>query len=85
MLGTSAGAAVNVIVTGAAQGIGEGVARHLAEEGHRRVLADIQADTVAAIARVRDGEVPGLGRFCGYCCMPLPPTRRPAQPPGQTS
>ena len=42
---------MNVIVTGAAQGIGEGVARHLAEEGHRLVLADIQADAVAAVAR----------------------------------
>jgi 3-oxoacyl-[acyl-carrier protein] reductase len=42
---------VNVIVTGAAQGIGEGVARWLAEEGHRLVLADIQAYAVAAVAR----------------------------------
>ena len=42
---------MNVIVTGAAQGIGEGVARHLAAEGHRLVLADIQAAAVAAVAR----------------------------------
>ena len=42
---------MNVIVTGAAQGIGESVARHLATRGHRLVLADIQANAVAVIAR----------------------------------
>ena len=41
---------MRVIVTGAAQGIGEGVARMLAAGGHALVLADIQADKVAAVA-----------------------------------
>jgi NAD(P)-dependent dehydrogenase (short-subunit alcohol dehydrogenase family) len=41
---------MRVIVTGAAQGIGEGVARMLAADGHTLVLADIQEDKVAAVA-----------------------------------
>ena len=38
------------IVTGAAQGIGEGIARHLAAGGARLALIDRQADEVAAMA-----------------------------------
>ena len=39
-----------IIVTGAAQGIGEGVARHLAGGGARLALIDRQADAVSSIA-----------------------------------
>lgn len=38
------------VVTGAAQGIGEGIARHLATGGARLALIDRQADQVAAMA-----------------------------------
>ena len=41
---------VRVIVTGAAQGIGECVARMLANAGHELTLADIQEKKVAAVA-----------------------------------
>lgn len=41
---------MSVIVTGAAQGIGECVARMLAREGARLLLADIQGEKVAAVA-----------------------------------
>jgi NAD(P)-dependent dehydrogenase (short-subunit alcohol dehydrogenase family) len=40
-----------VIVTGAGNGIGAGVARHLAQSGWRVVAADIDASAVAATAR----------------------------------
>ncbi len=39
-----------IIVTGAAQGIGEGVARHLAAGGARLALIDRQAEQIAAMA-----------------------------------
>jgi len=39
-----------VIVTGAAQGIGEAIARTLAGEGARLVLADLQGDKLAHVA-----------------------------------
>lgn len=39
-----------VVVTGAAQGVGECVARTLAEEGATLMLADIQEEKVAAVA-----------------------------------
>lgn len=38
-----------IIVTGAAQGIGECVARHLARQGAKLALADIQADKVKSV------------------------------------
>lgn len=39
----------NIIVTGAAQGIGACIARHLAKQGAALALADIQAEKVAAV------------------------------------
>ena len=39
-----------IVVTGAAQGIGEGVARHLASGGARLALIDRQAEELSAIA-----------------------------------
>jgi NAD(P)-dependent dehydrogenase (short-subunit alcohol dehydrogenase family) len=49
---------MSVIVTGAAQGIGECVTRMLAEEGARLMLADIQAEKVAAVAEsLRDQDI----------------------------
>ena len=44
-----------IIVTGAAQGIGEGVARHLAAGGARLALIDRQAEQVAAMADILGG------------------------------
>ena len=41
---------MRVIVTGAAQGIGECVARMLAKDGHDLALASIQGEKVAAVA-----------------------------------
>jgi len=41
---------MRVIVTGAAQGIGEAVARRLGASGHQLLLADIQAEKVARVA-----------------------------------
>ncbi|HEY9621986.1 MAG TPA: SDR family NAD(P)-dependent oxidoreductase [Crinalium sp.] len=38
-----------IVVTGAAQGIGECVARHLAKQGAKLALADIQGDKVRAV------------------------------------
>lgn len=46
-----------IVVTGAAQGIGEGVARHLAAGGARLALIDRQADAVSAFA----GELEATG------------------------
>jgi NAD(P)-dependent dehydrogenase (short-subunit alcohol dehydrogenase family) len=45
-----------VLVTGAANGFGAAMARLFAEHGARVVLADIEADNVATIAREVDGE-----------------------------
>lgn len=44
------------IVTGAAQGIGEGIARHLAGAGARLALIDRQAGEIAAIADELDAD-----------------------------
>ena len=41
---------MSVLVTGAAQGIGECIARMLAQEGARLMLADIQGEKVDAVA-----------------------------------
>ena len=38
------------VVTGAASGIGEGLARHCAGEGMKVVLADVNAERVEALA-----------------------------------
>ena len=43
-------AGAGIVVTGAAQGIGEAIARHLAAGGARLALIDRQADEVAALA-----------------------------------
>jgi NAD(P)-dependent dehydrogenase (short-subunit alcohol dehydrogenase family) len=47
---------MRVIVTGAAQGIGECVARMLAKDGHALVLADIQEQKVTAVAAELDAQ-----------------------------
>jgi NAD(P)-dependent dehydrogenase (short-subunit alcohol dehydrogenase family) len=49
-----------VIVTGAAQGMGEAMARAFAGAGARVMLADISADQVAATARDIGGEATGM-------------------------
>lgn len=49
-----------IIVTGAAQGIGECVARNLAAEGANLFLADIQEEKVASVAAALDGESAGV-------------------------
>ena len=46
-----------VIVTGAASGIGRATARRFAEEGARLVLADLDADGLAAVADALDTDV----------------------------
>ncbi len=49
------------IVTGAGQGVGEGIARALAGEGAHLVLADIDGDAVeAAAADLREGSTRAL-------------------------
>lgn len=45
------------IVTGAAQGFGEGIARRFAEEGARVMVADIQGDAAEAVA----ADIGGIG------------------------
>ncbi|MGI3169465.1 SDR family oxidoreductase [Pseudooceanicola sp. C21-150M6] len=45
------------IVTGGAQGFGEGIARRFAEEGARVMVADIQGDAAMEVA----GQIGGLG------------------------
>ncbi|WP_416676370.1 SDR family NAD(P)-dependent oxidoreductase [Egbenema bharatensis] len=45
-----------VIVTGAAQGIGECIARHLFQQGATLALADIQAEKVQAVQMDLDGD-----------------------------
>jgi len=51
----------NILVTGAAQGIGLAIARRLATEGHAVALADINADRAIVAARELGGRTIGLG------------------------
>ena len=57
------------VITGAASGIGRGMARHAAREGMRVVLADVEAaaldDAVADVAGVEDvvNTAQGFDRF----------------------
>lgn len=53
----NAGASRSVLITGAASGIGAGLARHLARAGHRVFLSDV--DTVQAAAVARDLQIEG--------------------------
>src|ERR1700722_4479142 len=46
-----------IIVTGGAQGLGEGIVRRLADEGARVVVADLNGDKAEALA----AELPGKG------------------------
>lgn len=57
MSNRNAGASRSVLITGAASGIGAGLARHLARAGHRVFLSDV--DTVQAAAVARDLQIDG--------------------------
>ena len=46
----------NALVTGAAQGLGFGIAKELASRGHHIVIGDIQLDKAKAAAKELDGE-----------------------------
>src|SRR3954453_19496370 len=49
------------LVTGGAQGLGEGMARALAAAGAKVVVADLQKDLGAAVAESLGGDVEGHG------------------------
>lgn len=50
-----------VLVTGAASGIGEGTARQVVEEGGKVVIADLQADKGAAVAKALGANASSIG------------------------
>lgn len=53
------------VITGAARGIGQGIARRLAEEGAGVCVADLDAEGAEAVAgEIRDGGGAAIGRGC---------------------
>ena len=54
------------VVTGAASGIGRGIARRAAKEGMRIVVADVEATALDDVATELAGPAPR--------CWPCPPT-----------
>ena len=56
------------LVTGAAQGLGFGIAKELASRGTNVIIGDIQLDKAKAVAKEFDGEaIPGY-QYCPCTC-----------------